>query len=168
MKTKRILIICGISALSLSGSMESGWAAGNGADYSFEPLFRYSIVNGDKEKFRESMWIKDKAALGVHEFSLYQDSKDTKVKADARAIVDENDYNFNVNLEKKDIFEISGGYKEFRKYYDGTGGFYGWFPVRTSIELDNDLQLNDGKFFVGLKTSRPDETNYFINYERLA
>ena len=163
-----MLIIWGISALSLSGWIESGWAAGSKVDYSFEPLFRYSIVSGDKEKFREDMWIKDKAAGGVHEFSLFQDSKDMKVEADARAIADENDYNFNVNIEKENLFKISGGYKEFRKYYDGTGGFYGWFPTRTSIELDNNLQLNDGKFFIGLKTSRPDDPNYFINYERHA
>jgi hypothetical protein len=168
MKTKRILIIWAISLLSMSGWTESGWAAGSRVYYNFEPVFRNAIVSGDKEKFREDMWIKDGGAGGVHEFSLSQDSKDVKVEADARAIVPENDYNFNVNLKKENLFEIAGGYKEFRKYYDGTGGFYGWFRALEYIELANDLHLDDGKFFVDLRTSRPDEANYFATYERHA
>ena len=168
MKTKRILIIGAIAALSLSGWIKSGWAAESKINYTFEPIYRNAMVSGDKEKFREDMWIKDGGAGGVQEFSLSQNLKGMKVEADAHAIVDEDDYNFNANLEKEDLFEITSGYKEFRKYYDGTGGYYGWFNIRKFIELDRDLQLNDGKFFVDLKSNRPGETNYFINYERHA
>ena len=167
MKTRKILILGAVAALSLSGWMKSGWPAdGSKVYYNFEPLFRYSIVSGDKEKFREDMGISDKAAGGINEFSLSQNSKDMKVEADARAIVDENDYDFNASVEKENLFKIASGYKEFRKYYDGTGGFYSWFKNRPFIELNNDLVLNDAKFFIDLSSDRPDKPNYFVTYER--
>lgn len=169
MKTKKILIIWTIAALSMFGWIRGGLASESKVSYTVEPIFRYAIVSGDREKFREDMWIKDKAAGGIQEFSFSQDLKGMKIDAEGWAIVDEDDYKFDVNLEKEGLFKITSGFKEFRKYYDGTGGFYGWFPIQKSIETDRgELRLNDGHFFIDLSSNRPDETNYFVNYERHA
>ncbi len=168
MKTKRILIVWVIAALSIFGWIKSGWASEGKVNYTVEPFFRYSMVDGDKEKFREDMWIRDRAASGLHEFSFSQNSKGMKVNMEGRAIPDENDYKFDVNLEKEDLFSLAAGFKEFRKYYDGTGGFYSWFTNRPYVELGRDLKLNDGHFFIDFTLNRPDEPNFFINYERHA
>lgn len=144
------------------------WASESNISYSLEPLFRYSIVSGDKEKFREDMWIKDRAAGGLHEFSFSQDSKEMKLEAEGRAIVDENDYKFDVRLESEDLFSIAAGFKEFKKYYDGTGGYYSAFTARRSVELERELELIDGHFFIDLVYNKPDAPAYFINYERHA
>ncbi|MDP3786056.1 MAG: hypothetical protein Q8R05_00650 [Candidatus Omnitrophota bacterium] len=164
---KKFWIIWAIAALSIFGWIRGGLASEGKVDYSVEPFFRYSIVDGDKEKFREDMWIKNKAAGGIQEFSFSQDSKGMKVDAEGRAIVNEDDYKFDINLEKEDLFKIASGFKEFRKYYDGTGGFYSLFPVQKSVEsYRGALWLNDSHFFINLSTKRPDEPNYFVNYER--
>lgn len=168
MKMKNIFIICIISVLFMTLFIKNAAASEKGLSYFFEPLYRHSIVSGDREKFREDMWIKDRAAGGLNEFELSSDSKDMKLDVEGRAIVDENDYLFDVNLEKENLFELSAGFKEFTKYYDGTGGFYSRFNTLRSIELEKELELRDGHFFIDLTYNKPDSPVYFIGYERHA
>ncbi len=164
-KQIRILILLFLAL----GFIPCAWAAENTQiNYSIEPFLRYSFVDGDREKFREDNWINDKLAGGAQEFSLTRNKDDLKLEVEGRAIVNENDYKLNLNMVKEGVFTLKAGFKEFRKYYDGTGGYYSRFTTFPFIELSRDLSLNDRTFYLDFVYQKPDSNAYFINYEQHA
>ena len=69
-----------------------------------EPL-RYTYVSGDSHKFREQNWINKNYAGGVDEFNIESKNlpEDITVSMDGHALVEDNDYEANVRIEKKDF-----------------------------------------------------------------
>lgn len=130
------------------------------------PVLRYIHVSGDEEKFREDRWIGEDWAGGLEQF-LFEHTfdKDISVSLEGRAIVPEEDYRFNVDITKPDFGFFRGGYTEYRKYFDGTGGFYAPFGI-PSFELENDLRLDIGNLFVQAGITLPGWPALAATYER--
>ena len=62
---------------------------------------------------------------GVEDFHYEEDiGKKGIFKVDGRGIFDNHDYSLKFDVEHPDIGYIRGGYREFRSYYDGSGGFF--------------------------------------------
>lgn len=122
------------------------------ADESTEPKMtvdaapmRYTFVDGDTDKFREQNWMRENYAGGIDEFSLEANlPEDLSVTMDGHAIVEDNDYEANVLVDKKDFGYTKFEYQEFSKYYDDTGGVYYPFAALGSNDLGRDLELQIG------------------------
>jgi hypothetical protein len=115
-------------------------------DFSITPLpIRYAFVEGDDEKFSAHHWMKENYAGGIKEFTGYLHLPyDIAVATEGHALIDDNDFEGKIRVEKENFGFVNFEYVEFRKYYDGTGGVYYPFTVFTSSETDKELQLDIG------------------------
>jgi hypothetical protein len=133
---------------------------------SVAPMVGFTAVDGDEEKFREDWWTRDKWSAGVEALTLGGQLDDgTEYKVEGRAVVPGNDYQLFVTIRKIDRGFLRAGYSEYRKYYDGTGGFYESFPT-PHFELDDDLHLDIGSFFLAAGIEIPDLPRIGLGYER--
>ncbi|MBI4352464.1 MAG: hypothetical protein HY593_00910 [Candidatus Omnitrophica bacterium] len=162
-------------------------AEGSGADETLsviaEPV-RYSFVKGDVEKFRAHHWIKDGYAGGIQEASLDKNLPwDTTLSMEGHGLIDENDAGGKLSLKREGIGRGGGkglwgflegenwvflnmDYSEFRRYYDGTGGFYRRFGSLAFNETDKELALNIGKFSIETGVVLENLPDVTLRYER--
>jgi len=129
------------------------------------PTLRYSTVHGDEEKFREDWWFRDDWAGGFDEFRFERRFRnDLSLTFDGRAIVPEEDYRLRLKIGKEDTGYFLAEYTEFRKYFDGTGGFYGPFGI-PPFELGNDMHLDVGNILVEAGLTRAGIPKIALRYE---
>jgi len=129
------------------------------------PTLRYVTVDGDEEKFREDWWVQGDWAAGFEEFTLNRVyGNDVALSLEGQAILPEEDYKLLFHLTKPDAGSVHAGYTEYRKYSDGTGGFFKPFSV-SSFELDNDMHLDIGDLFIDVGLTVPDWPKIAFGYE---
>jgi hypothetical protein len=149
-----------------------GWAPARGQAeddrFSISPMARYIWVDGDEDKFREQWWRTDGWAGGVEEFSFKEEFDNNSVfHIFGHAIAGDEDYRVGLNFDKKDLGFIHTGFRNYRKYFDDTGGFYGRFLQESvqSFDLDRDLNLDIGNIFVDVGLTLPDLPRVVLGYE---
>ncbi len=151
------------------------FAFGMGALFADEPKMavdgapmRYTFVDGDSRKFREQNWMKENYAGGINEFSFEQKDipEDLSLTMDGHAIVEDNDYEANVLLDKKNFGYAKFEYQEFSKYYDDTGGVYYPFSTLSVNSLGRDLELQIGHIRVEAGLTLEDRPHASAAYER--
>ncbi|MDP1852606.1 MAG: hypothetical protein Q8L26_00130 [Candidatus Omnitrophota bacterium] len=125
------------------------------ADVSFivSPAAFVPTISGDKEKFEEDHWLSRNPTAGIKEFSYSKHiNKTDTLEMDGRALIGNNDYSFNAEYIRDGLGSLLFEFKEFRKYYDGSGGIASVLPSALSssyprvAELDTDLHLDIGEF----------------------
>lgn len=145
----------------------AGWGtnAAPSLAFSVQPSLRWIDVHGDKKKFRELEGITEGAGGGIDQFSATEQiSPDKTVTVKGHVHVPENDVKLNVTLDKKNVGFIHGGFEEWRKYYDDTGGYYPGFTPST-YSLNRDLHLDIGRFWIDFGVTLPDEPKLVVGYE---
>lgn len=129
------------------------------------PAVRYVAVDGDEQKFREDWWMEEQWAGGLESLRLrHQFAKDVSLQLDARAIAPEHDYKLRVGLFKQDVGSIRTGYTEYRKYFDGSGGFFESFTPPL-FELDREMHLDIGTLSVDASLTKPQWPEVTLGYE---
>jgi hypothetical protein len=129
------------------------------------PIIHYADVDGDEDKFREDWWIEENWAAGLEKFAferVYDD--DVTLSLEGRAILPEEDYKLLLYMTKPDVGFLHAGYTEYRKYFDGTGGFFKHFSTQ-SFELANDMHLDIGNLFIDVGLTMPDRPTIVFGYE---
>ncbi len=128
---------------------------------------RYTSVAGDSGKFRELHWMNTGYVAGATDFSVHATLEDDiTLESEAHAIVDENDYEFMMEIKKEDLWFIKGEYTEFRKYFDTTGGFYKPFTGMQMADTDKDLRLDIGKIELEAGVTPKNFPDITLFYER--
>jgi hypothetical protein len=116
--------------------------------FALTPELRWIGVRGDVQKFRELEGSREGFGGGAEHFSLKaQIAPDETFSAEGHALAPENDYKLSLNLDKNNVGFIHGGFEEWRKYYDDTGGYYPGFSP-PSFALNRDLYLDNGRAWV--------------------
>lgn len=129
-------------------------------------------LRGDQEKFQEDHWAANNAMGGVSEYSyINEDKHGGSIVADGRVIAGNNDYLFNFDLKKEEVGSLIFEFKQFRKYYDGTGGFFGNFAptaasATTFSEINRTLFLDIGNLKIEGIFSKEENTKCIFSYER--
>ncbi len=87
-------------------------------------------------------------AVGIEDLRFTYDlAKDTNLQLDGRAIAGNEDYLLSFTVTKEEVGSFSVGYKTFRTFYDGAGGFFpignAWIPV-----FPREQYIDRGQFFV--------------------
>ncbi|MGA2544245.1 MAG: c-type cytochrome domain-containing protein [Verrucomicrobiota bacterium] len=143
------------------------WDAGSPADkltYSISPVIGGTIVSGDAQKFREHYWQTDGVNGGLAQFELTEKtSPDTKLSLSGHALLD--DYKLELSLGKNDFGFIHSGWEQYRKYFDGTGG-YDPLLSRSAPSLGSDLHLDIGKAWVDFGLTLPNWPQMVLGYEQ--
>lgn len=129
---------------------------------------RYTFVDGDSHKFREQNWMKENYAGGVDEFNIEGKNlpENISVSMEGHAIVEDNDYETNFRVEKKDFGYVLFEYQEFSKFYDDSGGVYEPFGAFRAPTLNRELELEIGHLRIETGMTLPDIPQIAVAYER--
>ncbi len=133
--------------------------------FSAAPTLRWLGVHGDDAKFREIEGLHEGFGGGLEHFSLEEKiGPDKRVSVEGRVLVPENDFQVKLALEKTDVGFVRGGFEQWRRYYDDTGGYYRPFVV-PSFNLNRDLHLDIGRAWVDFGLTLPHWPQMVVGYE---
>jgi len=105
-------------------------------------------AKGDKSAFQAQNWTSKDGFGGIEDFQFSKDLKnDFSMTADGHALAGSEDYLAHLKVTKNELGSFDMGFKRFRTYYDGVGGFFptnnAWFPLP-----NQDLHVDRSKFWV--------------------
>ena len=114
--------------------------------------------------FQNRTQIAKKGAGGIEEFNYTADlSKETNLQIDGRVLPGAEDYLAQFRLTKNEVGSFEAGYKRFRTFYDGAGGFFplnnAWLPI-----YPRALFVDRGKFFVNGTVALPKQPVFTFSY----
>ena len=136
--------------------------------FSITPSFRYVNVDGDARKFREVEGIREGLSFGVSEFTLVEQvDPNTVFTTDGRIIPEDNDFRWRLSLDRKDLGFVRGGYEQFRRWYDDSGGYYSGPAGSQVFHLNRDLHLDMGRLWTEVGLTLPDRPQVVLGYEYL-
>jgi hypothetical protein len=157
-------IIVGLTLMT-STSYAQEMNSQSGPSSIIAPTIDYAGVSGDEEKFREDWWMREGWAGGLDKLTLQRTyENDVSLRAEVHAIVPEENMDLRLELTKPEVGFMHTGYSEYRKYFDGTGGFFKPFST-SSFELDNDMHLDIGSLFLDVGLTVPDWPKVVVGYE---
>jgi mono/diheme cytochrome c family protein len=144
------------------------WGATNAAArfaFSAAPTLRWIAVSGDKSKFQEIEGMKPGFGGGLEHFALQEQiGRDKKFVAEGHVLFPDQDVRLSLSLEKTDLGFVRGGFEQWRKYYDDTGGYYRPFP-EPSFNLGRDLYLDIGRAWIDFGLALPRWPLLILGYE---
>jgi hypothetical protein len=133
--------------------------------FTFEPTLRWTSVHGDKQKFRELEGVQEGWSGGAENFSMTEQlAPDEKLTVEGHALMPEHDFKLALALEKNRVGFVRGGFEEWRKYSDDTGGYYPGFMPST-YSLGRDLHLDIGRVWIDFGLTLPDAPQLVLGYE---
>lgn len=109
---------------------------------------RYAYVNGDSEKFKALQWREPGYVVGARDIVLDCNVRDIHISAEGSGEIGEGDYSLAGTIEKENFGYVHADFKQFRKYYENTGGVYAPFSVFNAMRLDHELALDVGDFLI--------------------
>lgn len=139
------------------------------AVFELTPSFLFVGTKGDREKFEEDAWTSRNASGGLSGISFSKKlSHQDSLEFEGRAIAGNNDFDADFNLSREGVGSLVIAFKEFRKFYDGTGGFYAPFASLANfpVELDKDIHLDIGSFKIEGILAKENSPEYSLSYER--
>ena len=125
-----------------------------------------SVVTGDKAQFeRQSGTLANRAMGGVNALHFEEAmGKKGLFSVDGRGIFDNHDYDLKLEVSHPDIGYVIGGFRQYREYYDGSGGFLPSNGAFFSLN-NNELALDRGTTFFEAGLTLPDAPVFKIRYE---
>ena len=121
-------------------------------------------VTGNEAAFQRRAQQSKDGGAGIEDlyFTKDLDEKNTLV-VEGRAMTGSEDYLARLNLSQVGLGSLEVGYKRFRIFYDGIGGF---FPINQTWRTLNpeDLHLDRGSFWAEAKFAGPQRPEIDIRY----
>lgn len=133
------------------------------------PAILVPTIIGDRAKFEEDHWRSRNTSGGIENLTVSkQINKEDSLDFEGKAIAGNNDYNANLVLAREGLGSLTVAFKEFRKYYDPTGGYYSGFGSSNlnPVEPNTDLHLDIGSFKIEGILAKEDSPEYSLAYER--
>jgi len=121
-------------------------------------------VSGSDTAYQTGTREYHNGAVGVEALHIYKDvSRTSAYEIDGRALFGAEDYLAHFNYLTADVGSVDVGYKRFRTFYDGIGGF---FPLNNLwLPLENrDLHVDRGRFWAEFKLNLPDMPKFTLRY----
>jgi hypothetical protein len=148
------------------------WGAAKNAQADAFPQFESFIkitgqapsVTGKDSSFARRLQMPANGSYGIEALHFAKDTAgNTTLEFDGRALVGSEDYLGAFKATKNELGSFEVGYKRFRTFYDGIGGF---FPLNNRwMELVNpELHTDRAKFWVEAKIERPNAPKFEFRY----
>lgn len=121
-------------------------------------------VTGSPSAYARRQQAPDNGAYGIEELRLNRDLNDrTTLSVEGKALSGKEDYLGAIKLVKNEVGTFDFGYKRFRTFYDGIGGF---FPLNNRwMQLANpELHTDRAKFWAEAKIELPDAPKFEFRY----
>ena len=121
-------------------------------------------VSGNGAAYAERAHIPESGAYGIEDLHFYKDVNDTtSLTVDGRALFGSEDYLGKFKLTKSEFGTVDVGYKRFRTFYDGIGGFFpkngAWQPLS-----NEELHTDRGNFWADVTIAVPDKPVFHLRY----
>ncbi|MEI6106582.1 MAG: hypothetical protein WCR49_06155 [Opitutae bacterium] len=121
-------------------------------------------VTGNPAAYAERFRSPDSGAYGIEALHFTKDvDKNTTMEVDGKALVGAEDYLAKMKLTKNEVGTFEMGYKSFRTFYDGIGGYFplnkAWMPLGTQ-----ELHTDRAKFWVDGTIALPNMPVFRISY----
>lgn len=121
-------------------------------------------VTGQDSSFARRLQMPANGTYGIEALHFSKDTaKDTTVQFDGRALAGSEDYLGAFKVTKNEVGAFEVGYKRFRTFYDGIGGFFPlnnrWMPL-----ANPELHTDRAKFWVDAKIERPNTPTFEFRY----
>lgn len=121
-------------------------------------------ISGNAAAYAERARSPESGAYGIEDLHLNKDlSKDINLAIDGRALSGPEDYLGKFKLTKSEVGTAEFGYKRFRTFYDGIGGFFpqnnAWMPLGTQ-----ELHTDRANFWADVTVALPDRPVFRLRY----
>jgi hypothetical protein len=121
-------------------------------------------LTGDGTAFQARTQQPKSGSGGIEDFHYSKDlGKDQTMEFDGRAMAGAEDYLGKLSLSKTDFGSVEMGYKKFRTFYDGVGGFFPGSNTWTPMNPE-DLHVDRGQLWVEAKLNLPNLPAFSIRY----
>ncbi len=123
-----------------------------------------ATISGNEAAFQKRNSLPSNSGVGIEDMHFSKDlSKTVTTVVDGRALTGSEDYLLSLNISKTDVGSFEAGYKSFRTFYDGAGGF---FPTNNQwLALTNeDLHIDRSKFWVEGTIALPNAPVFKLRY----
>lgn len=123
-----------------------------------------ATVTGNGASFARRAQFPENGAYGIEALRINKDIDDaTALSIEGKALVGKEDYLGAFKLTKNEVGTFDMGYKRFRTFYDGIGGF---FPLNNRwSQLNNpELHTDRAKFWAEAKIERPNAPKFEFRY----
>lgn len=115
-----------------------------------------AFTSGDKTQFQERWGMRRGLIGGLQEFHYEQFlGKKGMLELDGSAMYGGEDYSVRLRVADPDIGFVRGGFRQFRKWYDGSGGYYPATGARFSL-YDEDFAVERGEVWIEGGLTPPD------------
>jgi hypothetical protein len=121
-------------------------------------------IKGDDSAFAKRLHQPEKGGAGIEDYHLIKSlPKDYSMVVDGHALSGPEDYLGQFVVSKNEVGALEVGYKSFRTFYDGVGGFFPlnnqWLPL-----INQDLHTDRRKFWAKATINLPDLPVLTLSY----
>ncbi len=121
-------------------------------------------VNGDDASFAKTTQTPSAGAAGIEDLYYSKDLSDnTTVTVKGRAMGGSDDYLADVNVTTANVGSIDAGYKRFRTFYDGVGGFFPLTDTFVAMSPES-LHVDRGTAWIDAKLALPNCPVFTISF----
>ena len=109
-----------------------------------------ALQSGDRAGFQKDMQVKKTGFGGIDDLFFTTSLNDTTtLKLRSHVIGGNNDFLLDLQIDKEDVGYLKFGYKEYRVFYDGTGGYW---PTNgfSSTTYNEELAVDRGNLWLEL------------------
>jgi hypothetical protein len=121
-------------------------------------------ITGNPAAYAERFRSPDNGSYGIEALHVTKEvDKDTTMEIDGKALTGAEDYLGKVRFTKNEVGSVEVGYKSFRTFYDGIGGF---FPLgKTWKPLGNEeLHTDRATFWADVRIALPNKPVFHVRY----
>jgi hypothetical protein len=121
-------------------------------------------ISGSESSFQSRTQQPANTGAGIEELRIVRDlSKTTSLTIDGKALTGSEDYLGSFKITKNEVGSIEAGYKRFRTFYDGVGGF---FPLngQWNTLATQDLHVDRSKFWIEGTVNQPGAPVFTLRY----
>lgn len=164
-------VICAGAILALPGirAADTGTAKVSADAFpNFESYIKVSgqapFISGDSAAFANRTGATNAGSGGIEDLYYTKDlTKDTNLTVNGRALAGSEDYLASFLLTTNNVGTVDVGYKRFRTFYDGVGGF---FPLSNQFQAisPESLHVDRGNFWATATLALPDRPIFKISF----
>ncbi len=164
---RRTGLLAGV-VLALNGAWAAQPDKQTDAFPNFESYIKFSgyapSISGQDSAFQKRTNLNASGGVGIEDLHLLKNlDKDVTLTADGKALTGSEDYLFKLNLTKDALGKVDVGYKRFRTFYNGVGGFFPtnglWLPLN-----DTDLHTDRGNFWADVVIAKENSPVFHFRY----
>lgn len=148
-------------------AMGPGLVAAESYDNTIDFALGVNSVTDNKAQFQKNTQKVKDGFGGIESLYVTKDLNDTtNLELKGRALAGDSDYLLDLTITKDDVGYLKFGYKGFREFYDGMGGY---MPTTGFMKhlYNEDMHVDRGDLWFEAGYTAPDKVNFRLRYDLL-